>query len=33
LHEARLTQEHKVMLYGVLAMIAFCVLTGIALTM
>ena len=31
--ETRLIQEHKIMLYGVLVMTAFCVLMGIALTM
>ncbi len=30
--ERRLTQEQMIMLYGVLAMIAFCVLIGIVLT-
>jgi len=28
-----LTEEHRIMLYGVLAMIGFCVVTGIALSM
>jgi hypothetical protein len=29
----RMTKEHTVLLYGVLAMAAFCVLIGIALSM